>query len=125
MIDKSVDYRGRAVVALLVFFVFLFPIQAFAQNEASLNGFVKDATSGETLLFANVVLWETSVGTATNNTGYYTLTGLTPGTYLVVCTYIGFREYREEITIAAGENRRLDINLVPDNVVLEGVEVTA
>ncbi len=92
---------------------------------ASLNGFVKDATSGETLLFANVVIVDTQKGTATNNTGYYTLTGLAPGTYTVVCTYIGFRDFREQVTVAAGENRRLDINLIPDSVELEGVEVTA
>lgn len=118
------DYSGRLFAALLLLFLVV-ARPAYAQEGASLNGFVKDATSGETLLFANVVLWNTSTGTATNNTGYYTMTGLTPGTYEVVCTYIGFREFRMEVTLAADENRRLDINMIPDNVVLEGVEVTA
>ena len=124
MINKFVDSPGR-LTALLLFLMLIIPGLVHAQETASLNGFVKDATSGETLLFANVVLWETSTGTATNNTGYYTMTGLAPGTYEVVCTYIGYREFRLSVTLAAGENRRLDINMIPDNVVLEGVEVTA
>lgn len=125
MIKRSIELRTSAWIALLTLCLVFSSSQAFAQTEASLNGFVKDATSGETLLFANVVLIGTSQGTATNNTGYYTLTGLAPGTYEVVCSYIGFREFRMEVELVAGENRRLDINLIPDNVLLEGVEVTA
>ncbi len=125
MINESVGYRLSAALALCLFSFLLFPGFVNAQNEASLNGFVKDATSGETLLFANVVLWDTNQGTATNNTGYFTLTGLAPGTYEVVCTYIGYRDFRQEVSVAAGENLRLDINLVPQGVILEGVEITA
>ena len=125
MQHRFVGFQVRVIIVLLLLFYFVIPGHAVAQNEASLNGFVKDATSGETLLFANVVLWETNLGAATNNTGYYTLTGLTAGTYEVVCTYIGFREFRQNITVSAGENRRLDINLIPDNVILDEVEITA
>lgn len=97
----------------------------FAQETASLNGFVKDATSGETLLFANVVFVETASGAATNNTGYYTITGIAPGTYEIVCSYIGYKEFRQEVSFGSGENRRLDISLSPEDILLDGVEVTA
>ncbi|HMB89321.1 MAG TPA: carboxypeptidase-like regulatory domain-containing protein, partial [Rhodothermales bacterium] len=58
----------------LVLLALIGAIPAHAQQSASLSGFVKDATSGETLLLANVILVGTSYGTATNTTGYYTLT---------------------------------------------------
>ena len=98
---------------------------AFGQQNASLSGFVKDASSGETLLLANVVLTGTGKGVATNTSGYYTLTNLEPGTYTVVCTYIGYQQGRQEVTLAPGERRRLDIELRPQSVNVDEVVVTA
>lgn len=97
---------------------------AFGQQTASLSGFVKDASSEETLLLANVVLHGTGAGAATNTAGYYTLPNLAPGTYTVVCSYIGYEEFRREVTLAAGERRRLDIALTPQSVRFEEVVVT-
>jgi len=125
MDSTSMPYRFCVKLFFALLIGFIHSVPAFSQNSASLNGFVKDATSGETLLFANVILIDTAFGTATNNSGYYTLTGLPAGTYEVVCTYIGYKTFREEITLAEGEAQRLDINLTPEGVLLEGVEVTA
>ncbi len=95
------------------------------RGQASLSGFVKDATSGETLLLANVVLAGTPLGSATNNAGYYTLTNLRPGTYTVVVSYLGYREYRTEVTLSPGEKRRLDVELAPEGLLFDEIEVTA
>jgi outer membrane receptor protein involved in Fe transport len=97
---------------------------AAAQDAASLRGYVRDASTGETLLQANVVVTETGEGTATNNAGYYTLRGLTPGTYTVAFSYIGFRTRTDTVTLAAGEERRLDVELVPADLEAEEVVVT-
>lgn len=98
---------------------------ALGQSSASVSGFVTDAASEETLLLANVLLEGTSVGTATNNTGYYTLTGLAPGTYTVVASYIGYQTLRVEVTLAPNEKRRLDLALRPDDYTIDEVTVTA
>ena len=124
MACKSILHRSCTSFIIILLSV-LYTHPSVAQNNASLSGFVKDATSGETLLFANVILLDTAFGTAANNAGYYTLTGLSEGTYEVICTYIGYKPFRQEITLEAGQTRRLDIDLVPEGVLLEGVEVTA
>ena len=98
---------------------------SFGQDQASLSGFVKDASSEETLLLANVVLMGTGKGVATNNAGYYTLTNLAPGTYTVACTYIGYQTFRQEVTLTAGERRRLDIELTPESLIFDEVVVAA
>jgi len=85
----------------------------WAQAPASLTGYVRDAATGETLLGANVLLADRARGTATNNAGYYTLTGLAPGTYTLVASYLGFERFATTVTLAAGEARRLDIELQP------------
>jgi len=95
-----------------------------AQESASLRGYVRDASTGETLLQANVVVTETGDGTATNNDGYYTLRGLAPGTYTVVFSYIGFQRRAEEVRLEAGEERRLDVELAPADLQTDEVVVT-
>jgi hypothetical protein len=109
---------------------------ATAQDSAALNGYVRDAETGETLLQANVIIEGTSRGAAqgllppsgrgaaTNNEGYYTLRDLAPGTYTVVVSYLGYESRTEEVTLEAGETRRLDVALPPTDLQSEGVVVT-
>jgi outer membrane cobalamin receptor len=99
-------------------------LPTLAQDAASIRGYVRDASTGETLLQANVVVENTGQGTATNNSGYYTLRGLDPGTYTVVFSYIGFERTTREVTLAAGEERRLDVELAPAELQTEEVVVT-
>ena len=114
--------RSSLVATALAFVLSVGP--AAAQESASLRGYVRDASTGETLLQANVVVQETGAGAATNNAGYYTLRGLSPGTYTVVFSYIGFQTRAEEVTLAAGEERRLDVELTPAEVETDEVVVT-
>ncbi len=100
------------------------PRSATAQEEASLRGYVRDATTGETLLQANVVVNGTNRGTATNNSGYYTLRGLKAGTYTVVFSYVGYQTRADTVSLEAGEKQRLDVRLVPVDYEAEEVVVT-
>ncbi len=111
-------------VLLLVVLVQAAGRPAVAQEEASLRGYVRDAATGETLLQANVVIDGTTRGTATNNSGYYTLQGLEPGTYTIVFSYIGYQRRTEEVTLSAGEERRLDVELRSEGFETEEVVVT-
>lgn len=92
---------------------------------ATLNGFVRDATSGETLLQATVRVDGTSRGAATNVQGFYTLGDLEPGAVTVVVSYVGYQTLRETVTLAPGETRRLDLELAPDGVTSDEVVVEA
>ena len=108
-----------AVLSVLVTF------SVRAQERASISGYVRDATSGETLLLANVRLEGTTQGAATNNAGYYALAGITPGEHVLIASYVGYRPERIEIALDAGEQRRLDVELVPEGLAIDGVTVTA
>ena len=116
--------RSSLVSALAVLVLFLVPPRAAAQEEASVRGYVRDATTGETLLQANVAINGTTRGTATNNSGYYILRGLDPGTYTVVFSYVGYQTRADTVTLTAGEERRLDVRLVPMEFQTDEVVVT-
>ncbi|MBO6524681.1 MAG: TonB-dependent receptor [Balneolaceae bacterium] len=92
-----------------------------ARQSASVNGYVKDSETGETLISANVAFLENNRGASTNTLGYFTITNVQAGTYTLAASYIGYKQYQREITLAAGENLRIDIELIPDFV--QGEEI--
>ncbi len=98
---------------------------AAAAQPATLNGFVRDAASGETLVQATVQVEETGRGTVSNAQGFYSLGGLAPGEVTVVVRYIGYDAVRRRVTLAPGELRRLDLDLPPEGVVGQEIVVEA
>ncbi len=92
---------------------------------ASLNGFVRDAVTGETLLQATVRVEATGRGVATNAQGFYTLGGLDPGEVTVTASYLGYQPTRETVTLAPGATVRLDLDLAPQGVTTDEVVVEA
>ncbi len=111
----------KKIVSLLLF---LTPICVIAQN-ASINGYVTDKSSGETLISANVALLENNRGTSTNTLGYYSITNVAPGTYTIAGSYIGFRLFKKTITLSANQTLRLDIELEPNIVSSDEIVVTS
>ncbi|MEX2585405.1 MAG: TonB-dependent receptor [Balneolaceae bacterium] len=96
---------------------------SLARQEASVYGYISDIQTGETLISANVALLDQNRGTATNTSGYYSLTNIEPGSYTLAVSYIGYRMYRTDIELIPGEAMRLDIELVPEGVTLDEVVV--
>ncbi len=108
---------------LFIFFIVALTCNAFAQESASVSGYITDAETGETLISANVALEGTRKGTSTNTSGYYSITNIDSGTYTLVTSYIGYQQFSGEVTLAEGENLRLDIQLKPEGYQLEEVIV--
>ena len=104
-------------------FLLLLEGYVLAQQKASVNGYVKDATTGETLISANIAIGETTIGASSNTSGYYTLPDLDPGTYTVLCSYIGYSRYSKKITLKPGQTLRLNIDMKPQRTQLQGVVV--
>ncbi len=92
-------------------------------GSAAVNGFVRDAGTGETLIQATVLLEGTGRGDVTNAEGFYTLGGLAPGTYTLRVSFVGYTTVRREITLAPDEALRVDVELRPET--LGEVVVTA
>lgn len=97
---------------------------ARAQSTASISGFVRDAESGETLLLANLRLRDTLIGSATNNSGYFTITGLEAGSYVLQVSYIGYEGLEIEVSLELDEHIRLDIELPPISFEVNEIVVT-
>ncbi len=93
----------------------------FAQT-ASLVGKVTD--NGEPLPLANIVLRDTEIGTATDIDGLFELTGIQPGDYILLVTSLGYQPYQTEISLGAGANKTINIQLEASAQSLDETVVT-
>jgi len=107
---------------LIILFTFFLPFLLQAQEKYSLNGFIKDANTGEELIGATIFVEELGTGAVTNDYGFYSIT-LKSGDYTVRFSYIGFEP---QVKVMGFETDRvLDIELVPSMATLEEVVITS
>ena len=96
-----------------LFVLFLFS-SLFSYN---ISGFIKDASNGEPIPFSNTTIQKSSSdkiikGTSSDINGYFIITGLYPGNYMLTTSTIGYELSKKEILIESSENQkniRLDI----------------
>ncbi|GAB2714503.1 hypothetical protein GCM10011495_38560 [Hymenobacter frigidus] len=79
-------------MASRILLLFLLVIQALgaAAQGGGVRGRVIDAASNEPLPGVSIVVAGTTTGTSSGNGGEFTISGLKPGTYKVVFSYIGY-----------------------------------
>jgi hypothetical protein len=94
-------------------------------QEGAVNGFVRDASNGEPLAYANVYLDGTGQGAATSDRGYYYIGGVPEGNYRLVASYVGYKTERRDIKVRAGQTTTTDINLDPGAVEVDEVVVSS
>lgn len=93
-------------------------------SESIIKGIVTDE-KGKPLTFANIYLKDRLEGSTSDRDGYFSFKVSKPGKVTVICTYVGYREYRKEIEIKAGETIELKIVLREAPVRGKGITVTA
>lgn len=99
----------------------LFCVSAGAQQKFTLNGYIKDSLTGETLIGANLNMPSAGKGVTTNPYGFYSLT-LSKGTHILSCSFVGYNT--KIIAVRLDSNYQRDIYLIPSNVIIENVTVT-
>lgn len=85
---------GKRLFSLILFCLLCLHI-ASGQTTYTIKGIVKEASSGEPVPFATVVIWNTTNGTVTDSVGQFEIGGVTPGSYRLQASFIG---YKPEVT---------------------------
>ena len=83
---------------------------ATAQQRVTLSGFVKDASTGESLIGAGVSVPQTTQGAYTNEYGFYSM-AVTGGTATVRVSYLGYAQL--DTTLELTGDMRLNVDLKP------------
>lgn len=86
-------------------------------------GKVIDSKTLEALPFANVFINQTTLGTATDETGSYVLNEISEGLNEVVVSFVGYQSYQTKVQIVQGKAVQLNVRLAVDEKQLETVVV--
>jgi len=110
---------------IIVFIVLIsIAVQVQAQSKGSITGKLTDSGNGEPLMFANVAIEGTAIGTVTDEEGIYRLGNLEPGDYVLVFSYLSYETKTNNIAIRAGAETKLDENLKMESIMGEEIVVT-
>lgn len=106
---------------LFVFIILTGCIKLSAQEKFTLNGYIKDSLTGETLIGANITVKAEGRGATSNQYGFFSLT-LARKNYDLLITYVGYQS--KLISINFDANKTLNILLAPGLTDLSNVTVT-
>jgi ferric enterobactin receptor len=90
----------------------------------TLTGAIKDKTTGEALPFANIQVKGTTIGTSSNNDGYFTLVKVPADTNTLIIQYVGY-EKTEVFLNPQIQKKNFIIEIKPNTQSLQGIIVTA
>src|SRR4051794_38338462 len=91
---------------ILTFSYFMLALTGFSQN-ATITGRVIDSKTQEPLPFANVFINNTTVGTATDDKGYFVLKKVPPGQVEVVFSFVGYQTYQTKLSVTDGQTLKM------------------
>lgn len=92
----------RLIFTLLFTFIFF---ATHAQEHYKITGEI--VSNNEPLVYANAYLENTSKGSTTTENGTFNLTGIPPGNYTLVASFVGYRTERKKLKIT-----NKDVNVV-------------
>jgi len=105
------NYQILRRYILLLFLLFSVIFVSFGQQDLGrITGTVSDASTGELLPNASIVIKGSVKGVSTNFDGNYELQ-VPSGTYVLVVSYIGYDESENQVIVKANETIELNIKL--------------
>lgn len=97
-------FRCLSTVVLFLLFT-----SSFAQDRVTLNGYIKDSLTGESVAGASIAVYGQSRGVASNQYGFYSLT-LEAGEYLVQVSHVSYTG--KVIKVSLQQDRSLNVELL-------------
>jgi hypothetical protein len=112
----------KKILFLLIFTAII--SVSFAQK-FTISGYVREKSTGEDLIGANVYIKSVSKGTTTNQYGFYSLS-LEKGKYIVTYSFIGYKDYEETIILDKDIKKNVNIenSVITTNEVIISAEKT-
>lgn len=121
----SPQYSLYRFIAILLFLSVSLAQMLMSQGSATIKGRVVDASTGEGLPGANVVVLNTSFGTSTDLDGNYVLRLIPLGPWTLRASYVGYSPASEELNLSSTTTVERNFRLSPQVLLGEEVVVTA
>ncbi|MDI6401337.1 TonB-dependent receptor [Balneolaceae bacterium ANBcel3] len=95
-----------------------------AQPRENIYGHIYDATSGEALLGANVIIQGTNIGASTGLDGEFVIRNAPVGEHTLVVTYIGYVRSNIDVEVIEGQRNEIEIQLPREGLVGDEVVIS-
>ncbi len=125
-----VNYKWIQILLYIVLVPCLFIGPALAADTrpssgCTLNGYVRDIETGETLVGATITVKDQKTGTYTNKSGFYSLNNLPAGKVIITVSFVGYRDCIDTLTFKEKQSLRKDFELKTASVLTDEVTVNA
>ena len=115
--------KRLSAIQCMITMLLLFNIYSLFAGE--IRGKVIDKLTSEGLPGANVIIQGTNLGAATNMEGEYYIHKVSPGSFKLKVTYIGYRSLEKEVVVKAQGVSNLNFELEYDVIEGETISITA
>ncbi|MBO2523808.1 MAG: TonB-dependent receptor [Bacteroidetes bacterium] len=109
----------------LLVFLMMTSVFAYAQGDNSIKGFVYETSNGEPVMFANVFLKGTTLGSTTDINGYFSITRIPDGTYTIMVTSIGYDTIAETVSVKNSQILNKKFSISETSIQLAAVSISA
>jgi len=113
----------KIIYILLVSFLSLVSTSVNAQTDANIFGDVQ--CKGKHVPFATISIKGTTIGTATDATGHYSLVNLDEGEYIILASAIGYHSTSQPVTVKKNKVTEVNFILHKDMIGVEEVVVSS
>lgn len=111
----------RFVIALLGFLAPMAPGQDFG----SMSGRIVDSQTKQPIPLVNIVLRSTTYGAATDSVGHFEIRRLPSDLYIMEISHVAYKKRLHVHRLQSRENAVFSVELDPEVIEMEGVQVTA
>ncbi|MEA3443671.1 MAG: carboxypeptidase-like regulatory domain-containing protein, partial [Bacteroidota bacterium] len=105
--------------------IFILTTQLGHAQSGNIRGFVYDKDSGEPIIFTSVYLKGTTYGASTDVNGFYNLSKVPAGEYILMVTYVGYDTIQMPVIIKKNIIKNQNLFLKQGAVQLEEFIVSA
>jgi TonB-linked SusC/RagA family outer membrane protein len=108
----------------MVAFACLFATTAALAQSSTISGTLTDQRNDEPIVGANIYVPNLERGTTTNADGEFSISNVSPGTYTLRVSYVGYQTLEREVEVGT-QNITLNLQLEADLIGMDDVIVTA
>ncbi|MEO8398690.1 MAG: TonB-dependent receptor [Ignavibacteriaceae bacterium] len=111
---------------IFLLIIFLLPAFLFAGVTGKLSGKVTNSLTGEPLIGANILVMNTNLGAAADNTGRFIILNVPPGSYSVKVSYLGYETtIIKDVNVIVDQTTDLPVELSTKSIQVDEIVVTA
>jgi hypothetical protein len=96
-----------------------------AQNTATIKGIIQQTNTREVIPFASISIKEKTIGTTSDNNGFFSITKLPAGKLTVVVSAVGFETWVQEVQLNEGQILQVKPLLQNKTTVIKDYEFSA